>query len=498
MDEYDYIVVGGGSAGAIVARRLSQNPSTRVALIEAGPSDEGNAEISHLDRWLNLLGGALDFNYSSIGTGNTPSFQHYRARVLGGCSSHNTAIMFRTPDYDLEQWVKRGASGWGPAECSAAMDRVAEKVPIDVGPREDLLSADFLAAAGQYGLDFRRFNTEGVYQGAGWLELAVQGRARQSSSVCYLHPLNELPENLSLHLETRAQRILFDGKAATGVETDKGDLRCTGEIILCAGVFDTPRLLMLSGVGPAKHLREIDVPVLVDLPGVGENLLDHPDVPINFETQIAKTASTHFYADACAFLEIDKHVPGVDVMFHFGNPAFDMQLDRLSQHDIAHTFNLSVEPSHARSEGRVKLRSKDPFAPLDIHVDFFTDPDDHDIKLVVHGLKIAREIVRQPALAKWGITETVPSPSVINDVDLATYARSRAGTAYHPCGTCRMGDGSVPGAVVDTSLKVHGLKGLRVADASIFPAIPSVNLVWTVMMVAERCYDLIVPDQLTQ
>ena len=493
--EFDYVVVGGGTAGAVVARRLAQDRHLRVALIEAGPSDAGNDMILTQDRWLELLGGPLDFDYHVVGAnGEEAGFVHNRARMLGGCSSHNTSIMFRPPDYDLERWVREGALGWDPTSCAAALDRVEEKVPIELGPRPDPLSADFIEAAVQAGYPRRTFKTDGVVEGAGWLELAVKDRIRQSTSVCYLHPLDDLPQNLTVKTETRVYRVLFSNAKATGVETDRGEIRAHREVILCAGVFDTPKLLMLSGVGPAGHLGALGIPVLQALPGVGANLLDHPDVPINFEVDRDKEPSTYFYSDAGMVLDLDAASEGVDVMFFFGNPTFDMQgedFGRLGERAIARTFNISVEPSHARSTGRMELTSADPYAPPRIFIDYYTDADNRDIDLTVAGIRVVRQIVRQPALAKWGVSETSPGLEVTGDKALADYARAHAGTACHPCGTCRMGSADDPMTVVGPELRVHGVDGLRIADGSIFPSITAINPAMTTMMIGERCAEFL-------
>ena len=491
--EFDYVVVGAGTAGAIVARRLAEDPSVSVAVLEAGCSDEGNDAVLHLRRWLELLGGPLDFDYDTIsGDGRKGPFQHNRARLLGGCSSHNTAIIFRPPGYDLEAWVREGAIGWDLHSCTAALDRIEEKMHVEHGPRPDPLSRDFIRAAVEAGYPGISFARDGVRQGAGWLDLAVKGEIRQSSSVCYLHPLSALPDNLSIFLETSAHKItLADGRARS-VLTDQGEFRARREIILAAGVFDTPKLLMLSGIGPGNHLQTMGLPVHLDRPGVGTHLLDHPDVPINFETGHDKQPSTYFYADAALFLELDESQPGVDVMFHFGNPTFDMQSDELDQRAIARSFNISVEPSHAKSEGHMLLASPEPHAPPAIHVNYFSDPHDHDIQHTVQGIRVARDLVRQPAFADWAVTELSPGASnATSDEEIAAYARERAGTACHPCGTCRMGAVNNPSSVVDEKLRVYGVDGLRIADGSVFPTITAINLVMTTMMVGERCAEFL-------
>lgn len=491
-EEFDFVIVGGGTAGAIVARRLAEDSALSVALIEAGPSDENQDVILKQDRWLELLGGPLDFDYSVIDAdGEVAGFKHNRARMLGGCSSHNTSIMFRPPPYDLERWVREGATGWDPASCESALGKVERMVPIELGPRDEPLSADFIAAAVEAGYPQRQFKTDGIFEGAGWLELAVKNRIRQSTSVCYLHPLAQLPDNLVIKTDTRAHRLLFSGARVCGVETDKGEVRASREVILSAGVFDTPKLLMLSGIGPGEQLRRLDITVRHELDGVGEHLLDHPDVPINFEVERDKKPSTYFYADAGMFLELDADSVGVDVMFHFGNPTFDMQGADLDARAIARTFNISVEPSHARSSGRMELSSNDPYAPPRIFINYFSDPDGHDIRHTVAGIHVVRDVVRQPAFAKWGVTETSPGREVTTDKALEAYARARAGTACHPCGTCRMGSAADPMTVVGSDLRVHDVDGLRIADGSVFPSITAINLAMTTMMIGERCAEML-------
>lgn len=491
--EFDYLVVGGGTAGAIVARRLAEDPSVSVAVLEAGCSDEGNEAVLHLRRWLELLGGPLDFDYDTVGAdGHKGAFQHNRARLLGGCSSHNTAIIFRPPDYDLDSWVRQGAVGWDLQSCSPALERIESKMHVERGPRPEPLSRDFIRAAVEAGYAEISFARDGVRQGAGWLDLAVKGEIRQSSSVCYLHPLSALPDNLAIYFETSARTVILKEGRACSVVTDQGEFHARREIILAAGVIDTPKLLMLSGIGPGEHLQSMGLPVHVDSPGVGAHLLDHPDVPINFETGRDKQPSTYFYADAGMFLELDQSQPGVDVMFHFGNPTFDMQGAELDERTIARSFNISVEPSHAKSEGKLLLSSPDPHAPPIIHVDYFSDPDDHDIRHTVHGIRVARELVRQPAFSDWEVTEISPGTGMAcSDEEIAAYARERAGTACHPCGTCQMGSQDNSLSVVDAELRVRGVDGLRIADGSVFPTITAINLVMTTMMVGERCAEFL-------
>jgi choline dehydrogenase-like flavoprotein len=491
--EADYVVVGGGTAGVIIAARLAEGGEATVCLLEAGPSDEGDRRILELRNWPNLLGSAFDYDYRIEPQlrGNS-RIRHSRGRVLGGCSSHNSAIAFRAPAVDLQTWEHRGATGWGPEAVRPYFDRVLQQVTLETAPPDNACAAAFVEAAQQAGFPLVQFNSGEIREGVGWFQLNKRGPVRQSSSVAYLHPLAQLPPNLAVLTETPALRLVLDNSTqARGVETSRGLIRARREVIVCCGAFDSPRLLLLSGIGPAEHLREVGILVRVDLPGVGAHLLDHPEGIVLWEAaRPVPEVSTQFW-EAGLFARTDLGLEWPDLMFHFGTVPFDLNTLPLGYPTAAQAFCLTPNVTRARSEGFVCLRSADPTVPARIDFRYFTDPDGHDERVLLAGIKLARRIAEQPALRAWVRHELAPGRDVQMDADLSEYARRTANTVYHPAGTCRMGAADDPLAVVDSALRVRGVGRLRVADASIFPAMIGVNPCLTCMMIGEKGADLI-------
>lgn len=486
--EFDYLVVGGGTAGAIVAARLAE-AGAEVGLIEAGPPDAPDRRILELRNWPQLLGSELDFDYriepQARGNGR---IRHSRGRVLGGCSSHNSAIAFRTPDIDLRAWERRGARAWGPEAVLPFFERIGQRVPLELAPPDNACAAAFVEAAQQAGfplIDFRQANSG---EGVGWFVLNKRGPLRASSSVAYLHPLDRLPERLTLLTDTPVSRLLIDGHGdAVGAASERGTLRARREVVLCAGAFDSPKLLLLSGIGAADHLRSVGIPLRVDLPGVGAHLIDHPEGIVMWESaRPVPPVSTQFW-EAGLFVRTDPGLEAPDLMFHFGTVPFDINTAPLGYPTAEQAFCLTPNVTRACSEGMVRLRSADPAAPPVIDPRYFTDPAGHDERVMLAGVKLARRIVDQPALRAWVMRELAPGLAVQSDADLSEYARRTANTVYHPAGTCRMGATDDPLAVVDPQLRVRGMRKLRVADASIFPSMIGVNPCLTCMMIGERC-----------
>ncbi len=490
---YDYLVLGGGTAGVVLAARLAEDPEVSVCLVEAGPSDENDWRIRELWNWVNLLGTELDYDYEiepqERGNG---LIRHSRGKMLGGCSSHNSAIAFRAPDVDLKIWEEAGAAGWGPEGARPYFDRVFDRVNIEMVLPGNTCTEAFVEAARQAGFPLLRFNDEELREGVGWLQLNARGALRHSSSVAYLHPIGELQPNLAVVTDTAVRRILLDEHGdAVGAETDRGTISARREVIVCCGAFDTPKLLLLSGIGPDDHLREIGVPDLVDLPGVGEHLLDHPEGVVMWESTRPVPAMSRQGWEAALFARTDPSIEEPDVMFHFGTSAFDINTAQLGYPTAEQAFCLTPNVMRARSEGVVRLRSPEPTDPPLIDFRYFTDPDGYDERVMTEGVKLARSIAEQPALRPWVKRELAPGPDVTSDEEISEYARRTANTVYHPAGTCRMGAPDDPRAVVDPELRVRGVGRLRVADASVFPTMIGTNPCITCMMIGEKCADLI-------
>jgi choline oxidase len=488
QNTFDYVVAGGGTAGCIVARRLADAGFT-VCLVEAGPSDEDLPQVLATDRWDELLEGPLDWAYrvapQTLGNSN---IVQSRGRMLGGSSSHNTLIAFRLPDADLEDWVARGAEGWGPREVETLFDRVEASVPIERHVSGDRYSEAFLEACAQAGFPTMSFAANpGHVDSAGWLQLNARNGIRQSTSVAYLHPLSELPANLTVLTDTPVHRVLIEQGRAVGIETAAGALYAGREVVLAGGVFGSTQMLLLSGVGPADHLRAVGVPVLHDLPGVGEHLIDHVEGVVTWRTKADDLPRLRAnYSDAAVFARLDPAAPAPDIMAHFCIPPFEAMTLAAGMPAVDHGISLCPNVAHARSEGTVRLRSADPADTLEVDPRYFTDAEGYDRTVMVAGLKLMRDIAAQPALARLIDREWLPGAEVADDESLWQFARRTTNTTYHPAGTCRMGRADDAMAVVDPQLRVRGIDGLRIADGSVFPSMIGVNLNIPTMMIGEK------------
>ncbi|KIH97682.1 oxidoreductase [Streptomonospora alba] len=509
---YDYVIVGGGTAGSVLANRLTEDPATSVCVIEAGPSDHDQDRVLRLRDWLDLLESDLDYAYPTVEQprGNSHII-HSRARVLGGCSSHNTLISFRPFPQDLADWEAAGARGWDNATVQSYADRLKNNIaPVAPQDRNPLVADWITACARATGAPVvTDFNAEtshrgGFSEGVGFLPLAYDPYTghRSSASVAYLHPIMGVRDNLTLMLETRAERVLFEGERATGVQvtTARGEtttVTAEREVLLCAGAIDTPRLLMLSGVGPAGDLASAGIGVHHDLAGVGENLLDHPESIIMWETAREVPETTVMYSDGGLFLRRDTADPRPDLMFHIYQVPFDDNTARLGYDSPGPRNAICMTPNipRSRSRGKMWLESPDPRVKPALDFRYFTDAEDYDARTIVDGLRIARDIAATEPFASWIAREVAPGPGVSGDAELSEFGRRAAHTVYHPAGTCRMGDEDDEWAVVDPALRVRGLSGLRVVDASVFPTMPSPNPMVTVLTVGERAADLIRADR---
>ncbi len=507
MPVYDYVVVGGGTAGSVIASRLTEDPDVTVAVIEGGPTDIACPDVLILRRWLGLLGGDLDYDYPTTEQprGNS-HIRHSRARVLGGCSSHNTLISFKPLPGDWDEWAEAGARGWDAASMDPYFARLRNNiVPVDEKDR-NAIASDFVAAA-QAALDVPRvegFNKAPFHEGVGFFDLAYhpEDNKRSSASVAYLHPHIEAGDrpNLTLLLETWAYRLELDADRATGVWVRAKDgteqlVEASREVLVCAGAVDTPRLLMHSGIGPRGDLEALGIPVVHDLPGVGENLLDHPESVIVWETNGPIPDNSAMDSDAGLFVRRDPESRGPDLMFHFYQIPFTDNPERLGYEKPAHGVSMTPNIPKPRSRGRLYLTSADPAVKPALDFRYFTDEGDYDGRTLVDGIKIARRVAAQEPLAGWLGREVCPGPEVTSDEEISEYARKVAHTVYHPAGTCRMGAGDDELAVVEKELRVRGLRNLRIADASVFPTMPAVNPMIGVLMVGEKCAEMLVRTQ---
>lgn len=498
---FDYVIAGGGTAGCVLAARLSEDPDVTVCLVEAGPSDVDDDHILVLSQWMHLLDSGYDWDYPIEPQERGNSFmRHARARVLGGCSSHNSCIAFHPPAEALDEWVTLGADGWSAAEILPFTDRLTKTVLLRDVPPEDPCGAAVLEAAAQVGIPTVAFNRgETVRNGAGWFQInAGEDGIRHSTSHAFLHPILTTRRNLEVRTDCWISEILFDDASrATGVRYQRPDL--TGydavsarrEVIVCAGAIDTPKLLMLSGIGPTAHLREVGIDVRVDSPGVGANLDDHVEGLVFWEASRPMVTTSTQWWEIGLFTTVDEGVAQPDLMMHYGSVPFDMNTLRRGYPTTDNGFCLTPNVTQGHSRGTVRLRSRDFRDRARVDPRYFTDPDGYDERIMLAGVRLARRIAEQAPLADWVARELAPGPDATTDDELLDYIHQCHNTVYHPAATARMGALDDPMAVLDPQLRVKGVSRLRVVDASAMPKLPAVNPNITVMTMAEKCADLI-------
>ena len=518
----DYLIVGGGSAGCVLAARLSEDPHVHVTLLEAGAPD--SSVLIHCPAGLAALarGTPLVWNLASVpqpGLNGRSNYQP-RGKVLGGSSAVNAMIYMRGRPADYDHWAALGNPGWSFEEVlpyfKKAEDnaRGADAWHGSGGPQHVMDLRDpnpyaqrFVQAGVQAGyahnLDFNAEQQAGV----GLYQVTQQGGERMSAAKAYLTPHLTRP-NLTVITGALTTRILIESRRAVGVAfLQSGQLhalRARREVLLCAGSLMSPAILMRSGIGPGSHLQSLGIDVLHDLPGVGQNLHDHPDVVLLTEapqgTELfglsAKGALnilkgiwqwrkqrrgllTTNFAEAGGFIKSQASEPVEDLQLHF---VVAKLLDHGRKTVWGHGYACHVCVLQPQSRGSVMLASADPLTPPRIDPALLSHPE--DVARLVWGVRRTREILSQPALRYGGAQEHVSSRGATTDADIEAFVRKHADTVYHPVGTCRMGKD--PLAVVDAHLKVHGIHGLRVVDASVMPRITSGNTNAPVIMIAEK------------
>ncbi|AZT93908.1 GMC family oxidoreductase [Brevibacterium aurantiacum] len=510
---FDYVVVGGGSAGAAVAARLSEDPDVSVGLLEAGPTDVGEDVILSLNRWMELLESGFDWDYpiETQEHGNS-HMRHARAKVLGGCSSHNSCIAFWAPREDLDDWeTKFGATGWGSKDTFGLYKKLENnELPGDHHghdgpvhlmnvPPNDPCGVALLDACEQEGIPRVQFNEgETVINGANFFQVNRKADGtRSSSSVSYLHPILDR-ENLTILTDTQAKVLEFDEQEnCTGVHVVNNAfghtkrIEAKREVIVSSGAINTPQLLMLSGIGPKDHLAEVGIDVRVDSPGVGEHLQDHPEGVIAWDAKKPMVDDSTQWWEAGIFTPTEEGLDRPDLMMHYGSVPFDMHTLRQGYPTSENTFCLTPNVTHARSRGTVRLRSRDFRDKPHVDPRYFTDPEGHDMRVMIAGIRKARAIVAQDAMSEWAGEELFPGKDVQTDEQIEDYITRTHNTVYHPVGTARMGAADDQSSPLDPQLRVKGVNRLRVVDASAMPEITTVNPNITVMMMGEKCAEMI-------
>jgi choline oxidase len=486
---FDYVVVGGGTAGVIVAVRLACTGDASVCLIESGPSDAGQNRVLELARWSELYQSDLDYDYRGEPSAANADIRFSSARVLGGCSSHNNGIALLPTEQDMAAWGARGAEGWSMEELRPSIERLLSRVNIEQPAEHEACTAAFVEAAQQAGYPLRDYWLEPLQAGVSWVRFSRRGAIRQSSSVAYLHSSPAPPPTLTVMTDTTARRIVVDDAGdAVAVETSRGVVRAGTEIVVSCGALATPKLLQLSGIGDRDHLESVGVRTLVDLPGVGRHLKDHPEAVVIWESlrPVGGNSAAALVMEAVLFATTKPGPPGFE--FHFSAFRGDFYALPEGLRDIGAAFSIAPTLTRPRSEGTVTLRDSDPSSPPRIDLALFTDSEGSDLETMVEGLELARRLAEQPALDGWRGPERAPGPSVATREELVEYARATTNASFHVVGSCRMGPGD--DSVVDSQLRVHGVGRLRIADASVFPEIVLVNPALTCMLVGERCAEM--------
>jgi choline dehydrogenase-like flavoprotein len=525
-NKFDYLVIGGGSAGSVMAGRLSEDANISVALFEAGGRGDSwvvkapAAAVAMLPTSLN------NYAYETVPQSGLNGRHGYqpRGKCLGGSSAINAMIYIRGHQSDYNHWAELGNIGWSYADLLPYFLRSENNAQLS-GPyhghdgplhvsnlqTNNPFQQIYLNAAKEAGFPINHdFNGESQ-EGLGIYQVTHKNGERWSAARGYLHPHMNTRSNLHVQTGVQVERILFEGRRAVGISyTQDGirhEARARKELILCAGAFNSPQLLMVSGVGPAKHLREHGIPVVHDLPGVGQNLQDHPDFIFGYEANsldlmgislggtVRMTGSlieyvrsregmlATNYAEAGGFLKTDPSLPAPDVQLHFVVALVD---DHARNFRMAHGYSCHVCVLRPKSRGEVTLASADMRqAPL---IDPAFLSEEEDLETLVKGYKLTRKLMNTPALASVR-QKDIFTADVHTDDEIRHMIRERADTVYHPVGTCKMGSDSM--AVVDAELKVHGVEGLRVVDGSIMPTVIGGNTNAPIIAIAEKACDMI-------
>lgn len=517
---YDYIIIGAGSAGCVLANRLTADGQHRVLLLEAGGPDK-KQEIHIPAAFPNLFKTEMDWAYETEPQTHIDGRQLYwpRGKMLGGTSSMNAMIYQRGNPADYDGWAAQGNEEWGWEDVlpyfkkAENNERGANGVHGSGGPLNvaDLrltnpLSKAFVAAGVQAGYPRNDDFNDGVQEGFGPYQVTQKRGARNSTAVAYLKPALKRP-NLTTQTEALVTKLNFENGRCTGVTYQQNGQTHTAiadkEVILSGGAINSPQLLLLSGIGPADHLREMGIDVVMDLPGVGQNLQDHLAVmatwhakqPISLASAesignlakyllLKKGMLTSNVGESGGFIKINADAPAPDLQYHFA-PAFFILHGFESPK--SHGFTVGPTLVNVKSKGHIKLKSTDPTAHPEIQPNYLSD--DEDMKLLVEGLRIARDIVSQPAFDPYRGEEHLPGKTVQSEEGLRAHVRRYVQTLYHPVGTCKMGVD--PMAVVNPQLQVHGVQGLRVVDASIMPTIVNANTNAPTIMIGEKAADLV-------
>lgn len=526
IPDYDYIIVGAGSAGCVLANRLTEDPDTRVLLLETGGSDKSIfiQMPTALSIPMNTRKFAWQFHTQPEPYLDGRRMHCPRGKVLGGSSSINGMVFVRGHARDFDEWQAEGAEGWDYRHCLPYFKKAEDwafggdeyrgddgPVGVNNGNRmQNPLYRAFIEAGVQAGYPATADYNGHQQEGFGAMHMTVKGGRRSSTANAYLRPAMQRP-NLKVVTGARVHRVLLEGKRAVGVRYErKGritDLKTEREVLLCAGSIGSPHLLQLSGIGPRKVLEAAGMETLHHLPGVGENLQDHLEFYFQFRCKLPYSlnsrlnwwnklwiatrwllkkdglgATNHF--ESCGFIRSRAGLEWPDLQYHFLPAA--MRYDG-KEAFAGHGFQIHAGHNKPKSRGHVRVQSADPKQPPQILFNYLEHPDDR--QGFRDCVRLTREIINQPAMDPYRDDEIQPGEHIRSDADIDGFIRQAVESAYHPSCSCKMGTDEM--AVIDPQTRVHGIEGLRVVDSSIFPTIPNGNLNAPTIMVAERSADLI-------